>query len=115
MEQLRSPLRRLHRFRDYVKIGWSRRIGERLRELEYGLPEPLIIHTISIGGTVRDERDLHQRFRRLRIKNEWFRSASPLSEFIEARKRWLTSRWRASDPDFNEWDTLLTELRDSAA
>jgi len=55
--------------RDKIKIGYSRDPEQRRKGLT--LPGTKIVATIAGGKAV--ERELHQRFRRARIKNsEWF-------------------------------------------
>lgn len=67
----------------YVKIGWSARVGARLRALEVGIPEHLTLYRIIEGATIQDEHELHRRFDALRCRNgEWFRNEPPLTGFL---------------------------------
>lgn len=93
-------------FDRFVKIGFSRRVGWRLTALEQHLPLPLKVYTISVGGTVADERLLHSHFRRLRLEGEWFMLASPLIEFVEERKNWISKVWSAQALRDSSWDDV---------
>jgi hypothetical protein len=72
---------------DYVKIGVSRSIGGRMRELSTSSPERLKIHGIVRGGTIKLERELHRRFKQYRRNGEWFLFAPPIREYITAVER----------------------------
>lgn len=55
-----------------VKIGWSVDVHERLSELQTGCPLPLEIRR-TIETTDRTlEKRIHQYFKDLRIRGEWF-------------------------------------------
>ena len=56
---------------DRCKIGFSRRPGERLRELSTGSSARLRI-AATFAGKRRDERTLHAEFSDLRLNGEWF-------------------------------------------
>jgi hypothetical protein len=66
-----------------IKIGFSSDKPElkRLDALQCGSPCDLRLIG-SIPGTRRTEKLLHSRFRELRVRREWFRSESPIWEFI---------------------------------
>lgn len=71
-------------FAGYVKIGWSRKVNERLLDVQEGLPENLIVHAL-ISGTCEMERDLHRVFADLRLEGEWFRLTGELARWIRQR------------------------------
>ena len=80
----------------YAKIGWSTRIGARLREIEDGTPEQLNLHRVFVGDDHKYERRLHAQFSEFRIRNEWFRfegalrafaGYEPMPSLIEARMK----------------------------
>lgn len=72
-------------FADYVKIGWSVRIGKRLRELELGTPEELTLYLIFPDAARTFEKELHGRFSDYRIRNEWFYLGGELFEYLKRR------------------------------
>lgn len=87
-----------------VKIGYtSNGCALRLMQLQTGTPEPLLL----LGYMPADERYtemfLHEHFRELRIRGEWFQFNSSIANFI----RWACER-RAPDltldeiPEFSE-------------
>lgn len=64
-----------------VKIGYARDADERLKSLQCGNPNDLILLGTIPGGP-KKEGELHRRFRRLRVRGEWFRPAKELLDFI---------------------------------
>ena len=54
-----------------IKIGYSFNADRRIRDLQVGSPEPLLVLGV-IPGTRKDERDWHERFHYLRQHGEWF-------------------------------------------
>ncbi|WP_167396779.1 GIY-YIG nuclease family protein [Sphingomonas aerolata] len=63
-----------------IKIGRAIRPKVRLRQLQSGSPIPLMILATTPGG-VDEEKAYHDRFRKQRIRGEWFeRSAELLAE-----------------------------------
>ena len=67
---------------DFIKIGFSAVSAlERLGTLQTGNPRELVFLG-QIIGTKALESELHCRFSRLRVRGEWFRAESELSEFL---------------------------------
>lgn len=67
----------------YVKIGWTMgRTATRLRGLQTGAPEPLVVYA-ELRGRLADERALHQRFAKYRLQGEWFRKVHAVRRWIE--------------------------------
>lgn len=64
-----------------IKIGFSKNVEKRRRELQGSNASPLTILG-SMPGTPVDERAWHDRFRRHRLKAEWFRGELDLLEAI---------------------------------
>lgn len=65
-----------------IKIGYSTNpVQQRLAALQTGHPEPLRV-LAEVEGDRSVEADLHQRFRRHRMKGEWFRPDPELIAFI---------------------------------
>ena len=69
-------------FASFVKIGWSGCIEKRIEEVQQGVPETLTLYR-CLEGDIRDERNLHHRFRAHRTRGEWFRLEGELAEWIE--------------------------------
>lgn len=65
-----------------IKIGYSTDPGKRLKELQTGHPDTLIV-LLMIPGSEATERALHRRFNISRLKGKWFR---PDDHVIEAIK-----------------------------
>jgi hypothetical protein len=73
-------------FRDYIKVGVSRTIGIRIREIESILPEKITLLGVVAGGTVKEERALHRAFDQYRLNGEWFRSDPFILDYIAKHK-----------------------------
>lgn len=82
-EQVRDGLIYFAGYGDYVKIGFTTDLAQRLSELQTGAPEKLKI-ILAIPGTLRDEAAAHRRFARSRLKGEWFRRSGAIEEWIRA-------------------------------
>jgi len=71
-------------FDEYVKIGVSNCLYERILGLQETLPAELIVHAILEGGR-KLERELHDRYQPYRLRGEWFRNEGTLKQWIEAK------------------------------
>lgn len=69
-------------FANYVKIGFSIDLFGRLKALQEGTPELLVVYA-KIPGTMADERAFHKRFASHRLRGEWFRKEGSLAAWIE--------------------------------
>lgn len=69
----------------YVKIGFSRFVEGRLRDIQTANPIPVTL-LAHIEGTMSDERDLHSKFSNYRGSGEWFWKSPELSAFIQQIK-----------------------------
>lgn len=58
--------------KDKCKIGFSKHPEKRLKQLQTGNPEVLEIAGV-IKGTISDEKQLHNKFKKYKIDREWFR------------------------------------------
>jgi len=57
----------------HCKIGSSRSVASRLRQLQCANPEPLtLLHQFPSADAQQDEFSLHARFADRRVRNEWF-------------------------------------------
>jgi T5orf172 domain len=67
---------------DYIKIGWSTRPMNRLRQFQTSHPDEL-----DIMGTIKGQRSLegkiHKRFSKTRVRGEWFEVDGPLLDYID--------------------------------
>lgn len=64
-----------------VKIGFAANVKKRIRQLQTASPEPIaLIAVLEAAPAV--EKHLHHRFRKLRVRGEWFRLEKPILDFI---------------------------------
>lgn len=68
-------------FSNWVKIGYSVSISQRMPALQTAIPEK-IKFVASFPGTVKTERELHARFAKYREQGEWFRREGELDWWI---------------------------------
>jgi hypothetical protein len=72
----------------YVKIGFSQNVIKRFRQINMVTPyEPKLLGVMD-GGRDK-EMELHKKFSRLHVRNEWFLLAGEIREFIEQNCRIL--------------------------
>jgi hypothetical protein len=85
---------------EQIKIGWSRFVEKRLRELQGLRKKPLKLIAM-FPGDIADETALHRYFRHLRIKGEWFKRDREIYVMIDilesARLSLRERRFRISD------------------
>lgn len=70
---------------EYVKIGWSTQIQQRLVTLQSYIPTELKVYAL-IPGTRVIETSLHEQFSALRAKGEWFKLEGPLLAWVESNR-----------------------------
>lgn len=71
-----------------IKIGWAYNPSARMSELQIGNPVDLRI----IGAVYGDgelESELHRKFRRLKLRGEWFRPGRSLMTYIAYKNKWV--------------------------
>lgn len=68
-------------YADYIKIGYSRNIDQRIDDLQVHAPERLTVY-FRLPGDFRDEALLHHRFHGQRLNGEWFRLEGELAEWM---------------------------------
>ena len=67
-----------------IKIGFTKkRVEGRLKELQAGNPETLLLLAWH-HGTQDQELELHERFRHLQIRKEWFRPHESLLSHLRS-------------------------------
>ena len=65
-----------------IKIGYSENnIESRIKDLQIGSPEALILMGVMEGDKAK-EREMHEKFKDLHIRGEWFRPGVDLRQFI---------------------------------
>jgi hypothetical protein len=75
-----------------IKIGYSKDIKGRIKELQTSVPWPLEVLATTTGDLSR-EIWLHGKFAHLRMQGEWFRREPDLVAYIEQERR-----------RFGDWD-----------
>lgn len=71
-----------------IKIGFAHKktVWTRMTELQTGNPEKLNM-LFFMPGTMEQEKQLHQQFKHLRIRGEWFRPAPELLLLVRDLKK----------------------------
>ena len=70
-------------FMDFVKIGFSDKLLQRIAAIQDTLPLRIKVHSIIDGRTRKGEKALHRRFAEYRTRGEWFRFEGSLAAWIE--------------------------------
>ena len=73
---------------EYVKIGFTNDIRNRLSQLQISCPVKLKLLGLIKGGE-EDETILHKKFKHLSSNGEWFNCTQELCDFIESLDREL--------------------------
>ncbi len=68
---------------NFIKIGFSTRVQERISMMQTGCPYELILLG-TMQGSLKDEKNLHKKFSLFRARAEWFRAEAELLEYIES-------------------------------
>jgi excisionase family DNA binding protein len=68
-------------FADYIKIGYTKNVAQRVASLEGGLPQKLTVHAV-MPGSIRKEFALHARFKKHRLNGEWFLREGDLADWV---------------------------------
>jgi hypothetical protein len=84
-----------------VKIGFTDDLDARVKKLQCGCPYQLRLVGSIWFSKPRLERQLHKKFRHLRVRREWFRFEKPIEDYIEAntRKPWVPEMCRGAVDD----------------
>lgn len=67
---------------DFIKIGYSKNVSERLVTMQTGSPTELILIATIPGSVITEER-IHRLFERLYHRGEWFRRTPQLMAYID--------------------------------
>lgn len=92
IREARQPSQRIRgliyfiRAHDRVKIGFTRALDARLRQIQKQVPYKIEL-LATLAGSPALERDLHARFSTIAIHNEWFEFAAPIIEFLAAENK----------------------------
>jgi DNA-binding XRE family transcriptional regulator len=70
------------RHTDFVKIGYTKDIFQRLPQLQTSCPVRLQVLGL-INGSIEDEAIYHNKFKHLNSYGEWFKYCKELQDFIE--------------------------------
>jgi len=65
---------------EFVKIGITRNLENRMRSLRMGMPHPMHLayrRTVPAGLALQIERRMHEMFADRRVTGEWFRDLDP--------------------------------------
>ena len=76
---------------NHIKIGYAKDPGKRLKELQTGSPYPLEL-LLTIDGDIKKEKSLHNKFKSLSVKGEWFKPEKKLLDFIGDNKSKVKSK-----------------------
>ena len=77
-----------------IKIGIASNVERRIRGLQNALPFTVVLLK-SMPGSRLDEQHIHNRFKHLRIRGEWFRRSQELFDFInETGDKYEGWKWR---------------------
>lgn len=69
-------------FLNFVKIGMSTDVTQRLASLHHSLPTRIKVHQIFEGEGRSREKVLHMRFSKYRTRGEWFSLEGDLADWI---------------------------------
>lgn len=95
---------------DAVKIGYAERPDKRIPSLKTANPNELVVLGVMEGG-VGDEKELHRRFSRRRLRGEWFELSNEILVFIEEHCRpffWEARRVGMLPPEPIGGERILT-------
>ena len=67
---------------DYIKIGFTTRIKQRLYDLQVSCPVKLEILGL-INGSLENEKQYHNKFKHISISGEWFTYTKELENYID--------------------------------
>jgi hypothetical protein len=73
-------------FDNYIKIGMSADVIQRINEIQTWLPAKVFVHCIFVGDGRETEKMLHDRFSRYRLRGEWFKHEGALADWIKEQQ-----------------------------
>lgn len=66
-----------------IKVGYSRNLKQRIQCLRSQIPEQIEVLGFVLGVSEDAEKELHARFKFWHVRHEWFRSDTPIIEYIK--------------------------------
>lgn len=69
-----------------VKIGKSVSPGARLKHLQTGCPDKLVLYRFIPHESPFTEKEIHKKFAHLRVSGEWFKYTDELKHFVRSLK-----------------------------
>ena len=73
----------IRRESNFVKIGYSKDVTKRIKELQTASPTPIKVLAVLPGG-YKTERELHNLFYKHRKEGEWFKLVREIKYFLRA-------------------------------
>lgn len=70
-------------FDNYVKIGYTVNVKNRIAALQTAIPRKLVLYGTITGSSFEEEGKLHARFSAYRLEGEWFLREGELAAWIE--------------------------------
>ncbi len=77
-----DPLLYFLRSGEFIRIGMTRNIQQSYRQTDAANPLPVSLFMVGAGNTAL-EKTIHEDFKQLHVKAEWFRNQDPLTSFIQ--------------------------------
>jgi hypothetical protein len=87
-----------------VKIGYAKDVSIRLKSLQTGYPDTLII-LCAVPGSPMNEKFLHNKFSNHKLQGEWFKPVSEILEFAE--------KYKIKIPSQEQYKTILEKSQRS--
>ena len=73
----------LRSYNEFVKIGTSFQLDERVSKLQTSNPRKLHVQAV-LEGSYQTEKGLHELFTKYRVRGEWFKYSEEIKWFIRA-------------------------------
>lgn len=90
----------------YIKIGYSLTPPARVAALQTSSADPIELVGVISDGSIKLEKQLHERFKHARVKGEWFVETNELEDLI---KQFKVAPWTKASVD--DCKDQLTKLR----
>ena len=68
-----------------VKIGYAKDVAARLKGLQTGFPDTLML-LCAVPGKPKNEKELHEKYKEHALRGEWFKPSEEIMEFINKYK-----------------------------
>ncbi len=87
---------------DYVKIGTSRSVKDRIDQLQTGNPQEIEVLAVFEEQAFR-EYAIHKTFVHLNIRGEWFRYTEEIENYLKVLEQ--------REYEFKHWDEIIDNIR----